>query len=598
MDIQKISNRGWNNLDSFAKALFKDTYFLPNEDYSEWITRISTAFQNDKAHGERIATYIYNYWGMGSTPISSNGGTNRGLPIACYVGTIGDTKEYIFDSWRESAELGSKGGGEGEDWSNVREIFADVGKFGGKSSGIIPFACVDGILSSAISQGGIRRFSKADYLHISHPEIEEFIDIRKPTGDQSRRAPDIHHAIIITDKFMNAVILDNQWDLISPHTDTIIKTVEARKLWIQILDVRATLKGEPYLLFIDNVNKYNPSEYIKDSRLVRTSQLCIEIMLTTDKDRGNICALASVNAEYYNEWKNIPEFIPDWNDFLDNALQSFLDKTVENKHLQRFRRGAEDERSTGLGVMGFHSLLQKKNIPFESSIAKSLNIELFKHIKDKIDIHQENINTPCPMALRTGSRKRNIHSTSIAPTMSISTLVNVASSGIEPWLSNSFTKKVKQGAFPIRNKYLNIIIEEQSKRQHSQVSWSIDQWKSIKENNGSVQHLDWMSEWNKDVFKTAFELDQKWLLQHAADRTPFISQGQSLNIFIPGDSEAQYISDIHILAWRLGIKSLYYLRSTAVNMASTSSNERQKINTQSDKDLFDEFNKDSCLGCS
>jgi len=593
--IERKMSRGWNGLDPFAKALFKDTYFIPNEDYDGWTHRIAYAYANDTAHAERLVTYLNNYWAVPSTPISSNGGTDRGLPIACYVGTVGDSKEHIFDAWRDSMELGSKGGGEGKDWSLVREIHAKVGEYGGSSSGIIPFNAVDGKLADAISQGGIRRFSSASYLHISHPEIEEFIDIRKPTGDQQRRAQSLHHAVTIPNTFMHAVIEDNTWDLISPYDGRVVKTVDARKLWEQLLEVRATLKGEPYLLFIDNVNQNNPSEYTLDGLSVSTSQLCNEITLATDADRGNVCCLASVNAEYYDEWKNVPEFIGDWSDFLDNVLTDFLKKTEGNARLERFRIGAIDERAIGLGVMGFHSLLQKRHIPFESAIAKGLNIELFRHISDTSNAHQLMISTPCPLSKRVGSTKRNVHQTAVAPTMSISTLANVTSSGIEPWLTNAFTKKVKQGAFPIKNKYLKTLIGSQGKS----TEWEEEQWKSIVANNGSVQHLDWMSDWDKDVFKTAFEIDQNWVILHASDRVQYITQGQSLNLFIPGGSNVQLISDLHMSAWRKGLKGLYYLRSTAVDMASTEANSRKKIDVAgTTAQTIDEMNQDTCLGCS
>jgi len=587
MDTYK---RGWTGLQPFSKALFNETYFLPNEDYEGWKERITAAYSNDVAHKNRLKEYLHNYWFVPSTPISSNGGTDRGLPVACYIGTVGDSKEEIFDSWRDSMELGSLGGGEGKDWSQVREIGHKVGNYGGKSSGLIPFNIVDGKLAEAISQGGIRRFSIADYLHVSHPEIEEFIDIRKQTGDQNRRAHSLHHGVVIPDSFMHAVIYDKTWDLVSPKDNTVVKTISARKLWTQILEVRMTMRGEPYILFIDNANENIPKEYLLDEQKITTSQLCAEVLLPTSPEKGNVCCLSSVNLEYYDEWKNNKQFIKDIVDFLDNVLQSFIDRTKDNRRFDRFRRGAEDERAIGLGVMGWHSLLQKKHIPFESAVAKGLNIEIFKFINNTIEEHQLELNDPCPMAKRVGSHKRNISTMAVAPTMSIATLANVTSSGIEPWLTNAFTKKVKQGAFAIRNKYLNEIIEAQDKPS----VWKEEQWKSIILNDGSVQHLEWMDNWTKDVFKTAFELDQQWLIQHAADRTPFISQGQSLNVFIKGGANTQYINDIHMAAWKKGVKSLYYLRSTAIVMASTESNDRKKIDVTSIEDM----NQDTCLGCA
>jgi ribonucleoside-diphosphate reductase alpha chain len=319
-------------------------------------------------------------------------------------------------------------------------------------------------------------------------------------------------------------------------------------------------------------------------------------MLTTNADRGNVCCLASVNVEYFDEWKDVPEFIGDWADFLDNVLTDFIKRTEGNPHLERFRKGAIDERAIGLGVMGFHSLLQRKSIPFESAIAKGLNNEVFKHIKDAMDAHQDKVNDPCPMSRRTGSRRRNVHTTATAPTMSISTLANVTSSGIEPWLTNAFTKKVKQGAFPIRNKYLRALIDGLDKP----TEWKEEQWKHIVNNRGSVQGLEWMSLWDKDVFKTAFEINQQWVIQHAADRVPYITQGQSLNLFVPGGSNVQLISDLHMTAWQKGLKGLYYLRSTAVNMASTEASGRKAIEVPGATrgQTLEDMNQDTCLGCS
>lgn len=596
--------RGWDALPAFSQAVYKETYFLPQEDYTQWVTRVARAYQNDTAHGDRMIQYITNYWFHPSTPPSSNAGTDRGLPISCYTSSIPDSKTGIFGSWNEFAWLGAGGGGIGREWSTVREINHPVGKHGGKSSGIIPFNVVDGTLSRSVSQGGIRRASVADYLDVSHPEIEEFIDIRKPTGDQTRRSEALHHGIIITDRFMNAVIYNLEWNLISPKDGSVVKTVKARKLWHQIMEVRATLKGEPYLLFIDTVNDMSPAEYKAEGIKVATSNLCTEITLRTDETHNGVCCLGSINLEFWDEYEKsdiFDQFIADCTDYLDNILQSFIDLTgeltdpLEKMGYERARNGAIDERSIGLGVMGLHSLFQSKMIPWESPMAKGLNRKIFKRIKESADKHNNvTVDLACPMSLRSsedGQYKRNIHITAIAPTMSISSLCNVASSGVEPWVTNAFTKKVQQGSFAVTNKFLAVVIDQEAGKGYP-TNWASEQWTSIKKHEGSVQHLDWMPQEIKDVFKTAFEIDQRWVIELAGDRQPFIDQAQSLNLFIPGGSKVQYIADLHVLAWRKRLKSLYYLRSSAVNSASTASNDRKTIQTQED------LMSDACVGCT
>lgn len=341
--------RGWYGLPDFSKALYKDTYFLPGEDYSCWLDRIASAYANDKEHAYRMKTYISNYWFHPSTPIASNGGTDRGLPISCFTKSVDDDKPSIFQNYNETFNLGAHGGGIGTDWSKVREVNHSVGKHGGTSSGIIPFMGISDRSTLAISQGGLRRASEAVYLDISHPEIEEFIDLRKPTGDQNRRAPNLHHGVTITDDFMNSVVYDKSWDLISPKNGEVVKTVKARKLWEQLLEVRTTLKGEPYLLFIDTVNELAPQEYKSENISVTTSNLCTEITLRTDDRHSGVCCLGSINLEYWDEYQsNFDEFIADCSDFLDNVLQDFINRTEGLPGFERARAGAMDERSIGL----------------------------------------------------------------------------------------------------------------------------------------------------------------------------------------------------------------------------------------------------------
>jgi len=599
-------SRDWHTLPAFSQALYRDTYFLPSEDYDGWLDRVSSAYQNDTAHGLRMRSYMQSLWFHASTPISSNAGTDRGLPISCFTKSVADNKPSIFQNYNEAFNLGAYGGGIGTDWSQVRSVNEAVGIHGGKSSGLIPFLGVSDRSTLAISQGGLRRASEAAYLDISHPEIEEFIDIRKETGDSSRRTPNLHHGVVISDSFMYSVLHGTPWALISPKTGELVRTVSARKLWSQILEARITT-GEPYLLFIDTVNDLAPEEYKQENIHVTTSNLCTEITLRTDANHSGVCCLGSINLEYWDEYQHcFDQFIVDCSDYLDNVLQSFIDLTENLPGFERARAGAIDERSIGLGVMGFHSLLQSKLIPWESSIAKGLNMKIFSMIKESADRHN-NYSKACPMSARVYSymnSRRNIHVTAIAPTMSISSLCGVTSSGIEPWVTNAFTKKVKQGSFAIVNKYLiryinayassgdndfgdDVYANGEVRKFPSVELWIAEQWDSIKKNSGSVQHLEWMLQGIKDVFKTAFELDQRWLLELAGDRSALVDQGQSLNIFIPAGSSVQYISDLHILAWKKKIKSLYYVRSTAGVSASTVSGERKQI----------QIEPEECLAC-
>lgn len=574
--IKLIEGRGWQGLPLISQHMYKDTYFLAGEDYDAWVNRVTTAYSNDEHHKEILTVMFKNYWFHPSTPPSSNAGTDRGLPISCYVGDVEDSKKGIFSSWQESCWLGAMAGGIGRNWSAVRELGSPVSTIG-TSSGIIPFMHVDNALSLAIAQGGIRRMSQADYLKDSHPEIEEFIDIRKPTGDSNRRSHNLHHGVVVSDALLNSVIENSDWPLISPKTNKQVSTVSARTLWHKILEQRSAT-GEPYIMFYDNVNRQKPEEYKKLNLTIELTNLCTEIFLNTSPTKTNVCCLSSLNLEYWDEYKNhLNIVIPAAIDFLDNILQDFIDRTVDMEGFENARNAAIDERALGLGVMGFHSLLQKKSIPFESAMASGLNQSIFKTLREHTEAHQLALNKPCPMAIRAGTHRRNIVSMAIAPTMSISNLCGFTSSGIEPLDSNAFIKKLKQGSFPIVNKFFYKILEDYAKDNDKDVDWIEQQLTSIKKNEGSVQHLDWLDQHSKDVFKTAFEIDQRWIIDHAATRTEYIDQGQSVNIFLYGNSHVQEISDLHVYAWRRGIKSLYYLRSKNPERASSSSAERKAI---------------------
>lgn len=557
-------------LTSFGKAVLKDRYLFKSEDFQQMFARVAAAYADDSAHAQRLYDYISKHWFMPATPILSNGGTEkfsdngkiRGLPISCFLNESPDSLEGIVQNWNENVWLASRGGGIGTYWGNVRSIGEPVSN-NGKSSGVIPFLKVQDSQTLAISQGSLRRGSSAAYMPINHPEIEEFIELRRPTGgDPNRKALNIHHGVCITDDFMRAVEKDLPWDLVSPCDGAVMHTVSARDLWVRLLTARMET-GEPYILFIDTVNNSTPEHHKKLGLHVKTSNLCSEITLPTGtdhlgKERTAVCCLSSLNLEYYEEWVKEPRFIEDVMRFLDNVLSSFIEKAGPG--MENAVYSAERERSVGLGVMGFHSLLQSKLIPFESVMAKVWNKKIFEHIKRESDLASRKLaleRGPCPDAAEVNIMERFSNKLAIAPTASISVIAGNSSPGIEPYMANSFTQKTLSGSFNVRNKHLVKLLE--SKNMNTEQVWS-----SITTNEGSVQHLSFLDENEKDVFKTAQELEQRWLLEHAADRTPFICQAQSLNIFLPGDVHKKVLHEIHYQAWKKGIKSLYYLRSTSL----------------------------------
>lgn len=561
----KIDKSRNDLLTDFGKAVLQDRYLLKNEDNQDLFARVASYYGDSPEHAERMYGYISKLWFMPATPILSNGGTDRGLPISCFLNETGDSLESIVSLWNENVWLAARGGGIGSYWGNVRSINETV-HGNGKTSGIIPFLKVQDSMTLAISQGSLRRGSSAVYLPIDHPEIEEFIDLRRPTGgDVNRRALNIHHGVVIPDAFMFAVENNEKWELISPLTKKAIGSVNARDLWTKLLTTRIET-GEPYLLFIDTVNRHIPEHHKKLGLKVKTSNLCSEITLPTGIDHlGNertaVCCLSSVNLEYYQEWQNDTDFIPDVMSFLDNVLQDFIDMAPET--MSRAKYAATRERSIGLGVMGFHSFLQAQNIPIESVMAKVWNNKIFEHISkeaDKASIILAEERGACPDAEEVGVKERFSNKTSIAPTASISIICGNSSPGIEPFAANSFTQKTLSGSFTVKNKNLIKLLEKKG--------FNNDQvWSSISTHEGSVQHLSFLSDHEKDVFKTAYEIDQHWLIELAADRTPHISQAQSLNIFMPGNVSKQYLHEIHFKAWKKGVKSAYYARSTSIQRA-------------------------------
>ena len=549
----------------FGRATLDDRYLLPGESYQDLFARVSSFYGDDAGHAQRLYDYMSKMWFMPATPVLSNGGTTRGLPISCFLNEATDSLDGIVGLWNENVWLASKGGGIGSYWGNLRSIGEKVGQ-NGKTSGVIPFIRVMDSLTLAISQGSLRRGSAAVYLPVSHPEIEEFIELRRPTGgDPNRKALNLHHGILIPDAFMRAVEADEEWALTSPKDHAVVRKISARSLWIRILTARIET-GEPYLIFSDHVNNARPEHHKLAGLEVKTSNLCSEITLPTGidqhgKQRTAVCCLSSLNLESWFEWKDNPLFIEDVMRFLDNVLQDFIDRAPEG--MERAKYAAYRERSVGLGVMGFHSFLQAQNIPFESVIAKVWNKKMFKHIREQADTASHMLadeRGACPDALEYGIHERFSHKMAIAPTASISIIAGNASPGVEPIAANVFLQKTLSGSFTVRNRHLQKLLAV--KGQDTDAVWS-----SITTNKGSVQHLDFLTEQEKAVYKTAFELDQRWIIEHAADRTPFICQSQSVNIFVPADVNKRDLHQMHYLAWKKGVKSLYYCRSMSIQRA-------------------------------
>lgn len=579
-------------LSDFGVSILQDRYLFKDEDIQDLFVRVSCYYADDESHAQRLYNYMSSMWFMPATPVLANGGTTRGLPISCFLNEAQDSLESINSLWNENVHLASNGGGIGSYFGNIRSINEPI-KDKGYTSGIIPFIKVTDSMTLAISQGSLRRGSAAVYLQIDHPEIEEFIDIRRPTGgDANRRCLNIHHGVVITDEFMDAVSTGKAFELKSPHTGLVTGSVSARDLWIKLLNTRVET-GEPYMLFIDSVNRAIPKHHQDLGLRVKTSNLCSEITLPTgvdydNKERTAVCCLSSLNLEYYEQWEQNPDFIPDVMRFLDNVLQDFIDNAPDG--MARAKYSAMMERSVGLGVMGFHSFLQSKMIPFESVVAKSWNKRMFKKIKeecDKISVILATEKAPCPDAAKCGIKERFSNKIAIAPTASISVITGNASPGIEPYVANTFTQKTISGSFVVRNKYLVKLLQQKG-MDRSEI------WSSISTNAGSVQHLDCLTPDEKLIFKTAFEMNQMWLIEHAADRTPYICQAQSLNLFFSSDVDKKHLHITHYEAWKRGVKSLYYCRSRSIQRADNVSGMGDSVIKS---DISEVSKYEECVAC-
>ena len=574
-------------LTEFSLKTLEDRYLVGDEKSpQEGFARAAQAFADDEAHAQRLYDYASNLWFMFATPVLSNGGTQRGLPISCFPNYVDDSREGITGHYTENAYLSSFGGGIGGTWSDVRAQGTKTSK-GSESTGVMPFVKVVDSEMLAFSQGVTRRGSYAAYLHMSHPEVEEFLDMRKPTGgDTNRKCLNLHHGVVIPDKFMEIIHkatkepgFDDSWELIDPHSGEVKKVVSARTLWVKLLQNRMET-GEPYLMFEDAVNADLPQFQKNKGLRVHHSNLCSEITLATNDERTAVCCLSSVNLEYYDEWKKVPAFIPDLIRMLDNVLESFIQNAPQQ--LERAKFSAMRERSLGLGAMGFHAYLQKNGISFESPLASAINYEMFDSIKSQAQ------NTTEQLAVERGAcpdddscSVRNTHLLAIAPNASSSIICGNTSPSIEPFRANAYTQKTKSGSYLQKNKFLEELLEKYEQNTEST-------WKSIVTNKGSVQHLEFLSEEEKEIFKTAVEINQSWVVEHAAQRQPFICQSQSVNLFFPPDVNKGELHNIHMLAWAKNMKTLYYLRSEAISRADNVSNKIKR-------EII--FEQQDCLSC-
>lgn len=581
-------------LTPFGKETLDDRYLLPGESYQDLFARVAAAYADDAEHAQRLYDYISQLWFMPATPVLSNGGTGRGLPISCYLNSVSDSLEGIVGTWNENVWLASRGGGIGTYWGRVRGIGEPVG-LNGKTSGIIPFVRVMDSLTLAISQGSLRRGSAAVYLDVSHPEIEEFLEIRKPSGDFNRKALNLHHGVLVTDAFMEAVRDGTSFDLVSPKTGEKRAEVDARALFTKLVETRLAT-GEPYIIFVDEVNRTMPKHQRDLGLKVSTSNLCSEITLPTGpdhlgNDRTAVCCLSSLNIETWDQWHDKPLFIEDCMRFLDNVLQDYIDRA--EPEMARARYAASRERSVGLGVMGLHSFYQARGIAFEGAMAKSWNFKIFKHIRAQVDAASMALAVergPCPDAADMGVMERFSCKMAIAPTASISIIAGGTSACIEPIPANVYTHKTLSGSFVVKNPYLEKLFNEKSKNSDAV-------WNSILEHGGSVQHLDFLNADEKAVYRTAFEIDQRWMLELAGDRTPFIDQAQSLNLFIPADAEKWDLLMLHYRAWELGIKSLYYLRSMSIQRAGFAGGVEADNTSERPVMTVERRDYDECLAC-
>jgi len=578
--------------DELGIKRLKESYMRDDETSpQERFAFVSAAFASNPAHAQRLYDYSSKHWLSYSTPILSFGRSKRGLPISCFLPYLDDSAEGLVNTLSEVNWLSMLGGGVG--------IGLGIRSADDKSVGIMPHLRTYDASSLAYRQGRTRRGSYAAYLDVSHPDILLFLEMRKPTGDPNMRTLNLHHGINITDDFMHIIEqamldphFDDTWELKDPDSGEVKDKVSARELWQRILETRM-LTGEPYIHFIDTSNRLMP-EFQKEKGLsIRQSNLCSEIILPTDKERTAVCCLSSVNLEYYDDWKDDKLFLRDMAEMLDNVLQYFIDNAPDAIH--RARYSAQQERSIGVGALGFHALLQKNNVAFESALAKSLNNKVFKHIREKLDeanLELGNERGEAPDASGTG--KRFSHVMAIAPNASSSIIMGNTSPSVEPYRANAYRQDTLSGAFLNKNKFLNKIIQEKC-NENPKLDYQ-EIWSSIIANDGSVQHLEFLDDWTKDVYKTGMEIDQRWVVDHAADRQNYIDQAQSINLFFRPDVNVKYLHAVHFQAWKQGLKTLYYCRSEKLAKADKVSKKIEREIIQ-EIDLKQLATEEVCLAC-
>jgi ribonucleoside-diphosphate reductase alpha chain len=574
--------------DELGIKRLKESYMRDDETSPQQrFAYVSASFGSNPEHSQRLYDYASNHWLSYSTPILSYGRSKRGLPISCFLNYVEDTAEGLVDNLSETNWLSMFGGGVG--------IGFGIRSADDKSTGVMPHLKIYDASSLAYRQGRTRRGSYAAYLDISHPDLIPFLEMRKPTGDPNVRCLNLHHGINITDDFMQIIekcmvdpTASDDWELRDPHSGEVREVVSAKHLWQQILELRMHT-GEPYIHYIDTSNRGLP-QFLKDKGLkVHQSNLCSEIILPTNEERTAVCCLSSLNLEYYDDWKDSELFLRDVAEMLDNVLQYFIDNAPDS--ISRARYSASRERSIGVGALGFHAFLQKNNVAFEGVMAKVLNNKIFKHIRGKLDEANLQLGTErgeAPDAV--GSGQRFSHLMAIAPNASSSIIMGNTSPSIEPYRANAYRQDTLSGSFLNKNRWLDKVIREKLKLQEGMDSGTYaDTWSSIIANDGSVQHLDWMDEHTKEVFKTSMEIDQRWVIEHAADRQVYIDQAQSLNVFFRPDSHIKYIHAIHFLAWKKGVKTLYYCRSEKLAKAD-------KVSKRIERDVIKEIDMTAIAG--
>ena len=552
---------------------------------------VSKTFSSNPEHAQRLYDYASKHWLSYATPILSFGRSKKGMPISCFLNYIEDTSQGLVDNLSETNWLSMYGGGVG--------IGFGIRSADDKSTGVMPHLKIYDASSLAYRQGRTRRGSYAAYLNISHPDIIPFLEMRKPTGDPNVRCLNLHHGINITNDFMNLVEksmldpnVDDSWELKDPHSGEIREVVSAKMLWQMIIELRMHT-GEPYIHYIDTSNEYLP-KWLKDKGLkVHQSNLCSEIILPTDEKRTAVCCLSSLNLETYDEWNKDANFLHDVAEMLDNVLTYFIDNAPDN--ISRARYSAQRERSIGIGALGWHAYLQRNGIAFEGVMAKVANNKIFKHIREGLDNANKKLGKErgeAPDAEGTGNRFS--HLMAIAPNASSSIIMGNTSPSIEPYRANAYRQDTLSGSFLNKNRWLDELLIRVSKDKPE--NWYDDTWSSIIANDGSVQHLEWMSENDKAVFKTAMEIDQRWVIELAADRQQYIDQAQSLNLFFRPDANIKYVHAIHFMAWKKGLKTLYYCRSEKIGKADKVSKriERQVIK---EIDMTQIAQGNDCIAC-